>query len=279
MWDRVPEPSADAYGLGHRASERQVTTGRVLYISSFAVDPLSRGGVGRPFFRDSIGLIRTHYPTLERIAFIVHADWLAARHIYEGEGFRYTGEIKGFFRTGTQERARHGAAYMKRPVIGIYAIAGIVIAIWGSTFISTKVLLGAFSPVEILVYRFIIAYLIMFALYPHVHRPEGFKTEISLALAGITGGTLYFLAENFALSYSYASNVALLVSTAPILTAILAHFFIKGGTRRERGLRRRGNCLRGCGPRHPQWQVRPQARPRLAMRLRSSQPFHGRSTR
>ena len=117
---------------------------------------------------------------------------------------------------------------MRRPVIGTYAIAGIVIAIWGSTFISTKVLLGAFTPVEILVYRFVIAYLIMFALYPHVHRPEGFKTEISLALAGITGGTLYFLAENFALSYSYASNVALLVSTAPILTAILAHFFIKG---------------------------------------------------
>ncbi|HPS44786.1 MAG TPA: hypothetical protein PK542_09895 [Treponemataceae bacterium] len=97
VWDRVPEPTARAYGLGHRASERQVTEGTVLYISSFAVDPLSRGGVGRPFFRDSIGLIRSHYPTLERIAFIVHEDWLAARHIYEGEGFRYTGKIAGFF--------------------------------------------------------------------------------------------------------------------------------------------------------------------------------------
>ena len=97
VWDRVPEPTAGAYGLGHRASERQVTTGSVLYISSFAVDPRARGGVGRPFFRDSIGLIRSHYPTLKRIAFIVHEDWLAARHIYEGEGFRYTGKIAGFF--------------------------------------------------------------------------------------------------------------------------------------------------------------------------------------
>ena len=109
VWDRVPEQTADAYGLGHRASERQLTTGRVLYISSFAVDPLSRGGVGRPFFRDSIDLIRTHYPTLEMIVFIVHEDWLAARHIYEGEGFCYTGEIKGFFAPG-----RKSALVMER---------------------------------------------------------------------------------------------------------------------------------------------------------------------
>ena len=111
VWDRVPEPTAGAYGLGHRASERQVTTGTVLYISSFAVDPRSRGGVGRPFFRDSIELIRSHYPTLKKIAFIVHEDWLAARHIYEGEGFRYTGEITGFFAPGHKS-----ALVMERPI-------------------------------------------------------------------------------------------------------------------------------------------------------------------
>ncbi len=117
---------------------------------------------------------------------------------------------------------------MRRPVAGIYALAGLVIAIWGSTFISTKILLAAFTPVEIIVYRFAAAYLVMFALYPRFHKPESLKTEITLALAGISGGSLYFLAENFALDYSFASNVSLLVSTAPILTAILAHFFLNG---------------------------------------------------
>jgi len=108
-----------------------------------------------------------------------------------------------------------------------YILAIATIVIWSSTFISTKILLGVFTPVEILVYRFTLAYLLMFVVYPHVHRPESLKTELKIALAGLTGGSLYFVAENYALRYSLASNVALLVSTAPILTAIAAHVFLK----------------------------------------------------
>ena len=125
---------------------------------------------------------------------------------------------------------------MKRGIGVTYAIAALVIAIWGSTFISTKVLLASFTPVEILVYRFALAYLVMLAVYPRFHRPEKWQTEIKLALAGISGGSLYFLAENFALRFSYASNVSLLVSTAPILTAILAHFLLKGERLQRRSL-------------------------------------------
>ena len=68
----------------------------------------------------------------------------------------------------------------------------------------------------------------MFIVYPHVHKPESLKTELLLLLAGVTGGSVYFLGENYALKFSLASNVSLLVSTAPILTAIAAHFFLKG---------------------------------------------------
>ena len=39
--------------------------------------------------------------------------------------------------------------------------------------------------------------------------------------------TLYFLCENTALSYSTASNVALIGGTAPLITGIAAHFFTK----------------------------------------------------
>lgn len=107
------------------------------------------------------------------------------------------------------------------------ALAIATIVVWSSTFISTKVLLASFTPVEILFYRFLLAWLFMFAAYPKIHRPESVKTELTIALAGITGGSLYFLAENFALSHSLASNVSLIVSTAPILTAFAAHFFLK----------------------------------------------------
>ncbi|MCD1656135.1 DMT family transporter [Treponema zuelzerae] len=112
--------------------------------------------------------------------------------------------------------------------IRIYIVAFATIFVWSSTFISTKILLKEFSPVEILLYRFFAAWLLMFIVYPKVHRPESLKAELTLVLAGISGGSLYFLGENFALRFSLASNVSLLVSTAPILTAILAHFFIRG---------------------------------------------------
>jgi len=108
-----------------------------------------------------------------------------------------------------------------------YALAIFTIVIWSSTFISTKILLSAFTPVEILVYRFALAWLLMFLVYPRAHRPESLKIELKLIAAGIAGGSLYFLAENYALRFSLASNVSLVVSTAPILTAIAAHFFLR----------------------------------------------------
>ncbi len=97
IWDRVPEPTTESYRLGHAASERHVERGTVLYVSSFAVEPARRGGIGRPFFRESLALIAKNHHALERVAFIVHEDWLAARRIYESEGFSYAAEIAGFF--------------------------------------------------------------------------------------------------------------------------------------------------------------------------------------
>jgi drug/metabolite transporter (DMT)-like permease len=108
-----------------------------------------------------------------------------------------------------------------------YILAILTIIVWSSTFISTKILLKAFTPIEILFYRFILAYFLMFLVYPRVHRPESLKIELKLLFAGITGGSLYFVAENYALQYSLASSVSLLVSLAPILTAVGAHFFLK----------------------------------------------------
>lgn len=110
----------------------------------------------------------------------------------------------------------------------IYILAFLTVLVWSSTFISTKILLDVFTPVEILLYRFVAAWLLMFIVYPKVHRPVSIKSELIFLVAGVSGGSLYFLGENFALSFSLASNVSLLVSTAPILTAILAHLLLPG---------------------------------------------------
>lgn len=46
--------------------------------------------------------------------------------------------------------------------------------------------------------------------------------------AGLCGVSLYFLLENIALTFTMASNVGVIVSIAPMITAIFAHWFLKG---------------------------------------------------
>ncbi len=106
----------------------------------------------------------------------------------------------------------------------------ITMAIWGTTYISTKILLQNLQPMEILFYRFIIAYFILILIYPKFHKLHKFKEELLYMAAGITGVTLYYLVENVALKYTLASNVGLFIAMAPILTAILSNFFIEHGT-------------------------------------------------
>lgn len=98
--------------------------------------------------------------------------------------------------------------------------------VWGTSFISTKQLLTSLSPFEILFLRFAIGYVALWVLYPKLLKFTNWKTEISIFVAGLAGVTIYFLAENYALTYTYASNVSLLVSVAPLLTGILAHFLL-----------------------------------------------------
>lgn len=108
--------------------------------------------------------------------------------------------------------------------LGCYAIAVAIITVWSTTFVSTKVLLRSLSPEEIMFCRHILAYLALLAAYPHRHRSSGIREELLFAGAGLFGGTLYFLTENYALKFSMASNVGLLMATAPMLTVLVARF-------------------------------------------------------
>lgn len=108
-----------------------------------------------------------------------------------------------------------------------YLIAIFVVFIWSTTFVFTKNLLYVLTPVEIIFYRYLIAYLVLFAAYPKVHKSDTIKEELLFITAGLSGGSLYFMAENYALKYTLASNVGLLVASAPMFTAILAHVFTK----------------------------------------------------
>lgn len=108
-----------------------------------------------------------------------------------------------------------------------HGLALFTILVWGTTFISTKVLLKGFTPIEILLIRFVLGY---FALLLVDHRRIQVKEkrqELYFLGAGITGVTLYFLLENIALTYTYASNVGIIIATAPFFTAMLSSLFLK----------------------------------------------------
>ena len=105
------------------------------------------------------------------------------------------------------------------------------ILVWGTTFISTKILLTAFQPVEILIFRFIMGFCALWIAAPKQLRTANAKQELTFAAAGLCGICLYYLLENIALTYTLASNVGVIVSVTPFLTAILAHLFIQSEER------------------------------------------------
>jgi len=111
-----------------------------------------------------------------------------------------------------------------------HLLALLTAIIWGSTFAASSILIQAgLSPAEIMCGRFIIAYLLML---PFSHRyvwPKIWRDEFLFILLGITGGSIYFLAENYAVKLTnFTSTVALIVCTCPILTAILNRIVWRG---------------------------------------------------
>ena len=105
----------------------------------------------------------------------------------------------------------------------VHLMALCIVTVWGITFVSTKVLINAgLRPSDIFFLRFLLAYICIcpFSLRLKLWS-DSVKDEMLLLLAGICGGSLYFLTENIALTYSYCSNVSLLVCSTPMLTTLL----------------------------------------------------------
>ena len=115
-----------------------------------------------------------------------------------------------------------------------HLLALLVIAVWGVTFVSTKVLIGAgMHPVAIFFVRFLMAYsgIWLYILLAGKDKKlwYGWKDELVFLMLGVSGGSFYFLAENTALAYTQACNVSFLVCSAPLYTAIFTILFKRYG--------------------------------------------------
>ena len=94
--------------------------------------------------------------------------------------------------------------------------------VWGLSFVSTKVLTEhGLRPIEIYLYRFIIAYVILLAICHKKLFSYSLRDELLFVVLGMTGGSIYFIAENIAVTKTLVANVSLLTSLTPIITVFL----------------------------------------------------------
>ena len=113
-----------------------------------------------------------------------------------------------------------------------HLVAFLTVAIWGTTFVSTKVLmLNGLSPAQIFTLRFSIAYVLMLAFNHRRLFADSWQDEAKMALLGITGGSLYFCSENEAMNFTTTTNTSLIVCSCPLFATLLVRLVYKDSNR------------------------------------------------
>lgn len=110
---------------------------------------------------------------------------------------------------------------MKDKIQG-HTLALITIIIWGVTYIASTILLEDYNAIQVIVFRLIIAYVVLWAIKPNPNPPTSLKNELLFIVLALFGVVIYFLFENAALAVPDASpaNVSIIISFAPVATTI-----------------------------------------------------------
>ena len=97
-----------------------------------------------------------------------------------------------------------------------HVVVAAIVAVWGSTLVSTKKLIQVgMRPDEIFYVRFLLAYVGLLFFARKKLWADNWKDELLMVALGITGGSLYFITENLAVGLTYVNNVSFIVSTSP----------------------------------------------------------------
>lgn len=109
-----------------------------------------------------------------------------------------------------------------------HLMAFITVAIWGTTFVWTKLLIhSGLTPAQIFFLRFTVAYLLLLgfslAVKGRGHRwlARSRADELIMLGLGVTGGSLYFLTENESLRLTAATNTSLIVCSCPMFAMLI----------------------------------------------------------
>lgn len=106
-----------------------------------------------------------------------------------------------------------------------HIMAALCVAIWGSTYVVSKHLMDFVTPLQLMTMRFGISMVLLWILCPKWH--FSWKEEGWFLLMGLFANTIYFIAENTALTMTNASDVSIIVSSSPLIIAVLLMVFAK----------------------------------------------------
>jgi drug/metabolite transporter (DMT)-like permease len=101
----------------------------------------------------------------------------------------------------------------------------VVVILWSSTFVATKILIGQAGPTQIAFLRFVVATAILVPIALRSHIGERLPWG-RLSLMGLTGVTGYFTFQNVGLVYTSASAAALILACLPAFVAGVAALFL-----------------------------------------------------
>lgn len=112
----------------------------------------------------------------------------------------------------------------QKPLSG-HIMALVCVIVWGSSFVVSKGLMLFLQPTQLMLLRFTLAYFALWVIHPKWH--FDWKTEWQFLILAIFANTVYCWAENTAITLTQATNVSIIVSTSPIITALILPLFYK----------------------------------------------------
>ena len=118
---------------------------------------------------------------------------------------------------------------MERPPLGAILEGAFAVAVWGASFIATKIALGDASPVTVVWIRFAMGVGVLgvaVAVRREFALPSG-RELATFALLGLIGITFHQWLQSNALVTSQASTGGWIIATTPIFIAVLARAFLR----------------------------------------------------
>lgn len=107
---------------------------------------------------------------------------------------------------------------------------GAAVLLWGLSFPSTKAALAEFPPMTLAMLRFVIAVALLYLVKRKLAPDDRITTGDlpGLVGAGLFGVTLYFLAENYGIKLTTASESALIVAIIPAMILVTERLLPRG---------------------------------------------------